>query len=100
MVAFAELADFLTDSANDLSWDVMCIQELTSMGNETFSNTSPWGHKIIVGLHSEGQRRSAIIVHARLVPFLGKSYAVGRHTATDLTWQGMSMHIISAHMTP
>jgi len=94
------LDDFCHHLESEVSWDVLMLQEFCFTNEELTETTD--GHLVFAQPPLGGQRRSAIILHARVAALVVNSsfQSRGRACCLDLDWAGWKLRLVRAHLFP
>ena len=92
------LNQFFRDLDDELVWDVLLLQEFSNTTIE-FEDTED-GHVVFAQPPCLGQRRAAIVLHARVADaVLADSFqSVGRACCLDIQWAGWSLRCVCGHL--
>ena len=96
----ADFNCFFRDLDKQVNWDILLLQEFT--GARHTPEYTEDGHRVFAQPPCEGQRRSAIIVHARLARVCDSTsfQSVGRSCCIDFEWEGWKLRCICSHLFP
>jgi len=97
-LAFSELEDFVTNSSQELAWDLICLQEMSAVGCRDLSS----GHRIFSSPRADGQKSIGFIISAAYAAFVVADSFVcrGRSCRLDLNVGGSRFRLISSHLDP
>ena len=98
-ISSSELEDFCRCLGQEVRWDVLLLQEFC-FTNDEFDNTS--GDFLVFAQPPlQGQRRSAIIVHDRVVHHVRNQtfHSFGRSCSIDMSWGGWCLRLVCSHLS-
>ena len=65
-LAFGEIEEFIVNSSAELSWDIMCLQEMSAVGCRDLTS----GHKVYSTPREEEQKSLGFIISAAYTAFV------------------------------
>ncbi len=100
-VNIRRLPSFIDQLSQDIRWDVCCLQEFAS-SQKPIDLKVEGGHLCFANPPREGQRRAAILVHARVAHlYVADSFTNrGRSGSIDMRFDNRGVRIITAHLDP